>query len=386
MSVFGIVAEWNPLHDGHVRLIEEAKRLGAEAVVAVMSGHAVQRGMPALADRYSRAEAAVRSGVDLVLELPFPYCAAGAEFFASGALQVLSPYATDLIFGSECGDLSALERASALCSTPECDRAYRERIADEGCAGAYFSLLQEQTGFSLGSNDTLGVAYLNANRTLPSPLSAHTLRRTGSSYRSEQIEENASSTALRAMLARGEQSALASHMPPSAFDRLCRDQKNGMLTHEDRFWETALTFYRLQRADTLADIADADGGIADRLCTMAHKAATGKEYAALLSTKRYTDARLRRAVLFGMTGVTMADLRRTPTHTRLLAANETGRAILSARRKQEGILPVITKPADVPKDRQAALSDRMDAIFSLCLTSRRPTGHWQKAMPYIEGQ
>ena len=85
--IYGMICEWNPLHTGHVRLIREAKQRGAEGIVCVMSGNTVQRGELAVTDRYLRAEAAIRCGADLVLELPFPFCSGSAESFAKGGPQ-----------------------------------------------------------------------------------------------------------------------------------------------------------------------------------------------------------------------------------------------------------------------------------------------------------
>ena len=100
MKTTGIVCEFNPFHNGHARLLAEAKRRGAEAVVCVMSGNAVQRGELAIVDPYTRAEIALRCGADLVLELPYPWSASSAEGFAKAAVHVLADYADAILFGN----------------------------------------------------------------------------------------------------------------------------------------------------------------------------------------------------------------------------------------------------------------------------------------------
>ena len=112
MADLGIICEVNPLHGGHQYLIESARKMGAERIVCVMSGNTVQRGEFAIADRYARAETLIRSGADLVLELPFPWSAGSAERFARGGLSILRHFCDGVIFGSECGDADALAEAA----------------------------------------------------------------------------------------------------------------------------------------------------------------------------------------------------------------------------------------------------------------------------------
>ena len=133
LRVTGIITEYNPLHTGHVHLLEEVRRLLGEdtAVVCAMSGDFVQRGDLAVLRRQSRAAAAVRSGADLVLELPLPWAAAPAERFADGGVQVLlgTGVADTLAFGSECGDGAALRRLAAVLLSAEFPALLKEELA-----------------------------------------------------------------------------------------------------------------------------------------------------------------------------------------------------------------------------------------------------------------
>ena len=114
MSVFGIVSEFNPFHLGHEYLIRSARDMGADSVVCVMSGNATQRGELAITDKYTRAEAALCGGADLVLELPFPWSSASAESFALAGISVLNSFCDTVIFGSECGDIELLKKIAEL--------------------------------------------------------------------------------------------------------------------------------------------------------------------------------------------------------------------------------------------------------------------------------
>ena len=114
MKITGIICEYNPLHNGHLYQIQQVRKNGAEAIVAVMSGNFMQRGDVAVMDKFTRAKLAVESGVDLVIELPVPYAVAPAEVFALGGVALLSALSnvTEISFGSECGDLELLRQAA----------------------------------------------------------------------------------------------------------------------------------------------------------------------------------------------------------------------------------------------------------------------------------
>ncbi len=124
MSVFCIICEFNPLHNGHKFLLRRARELGAEKIVCIMSGNATQRGELAITDKYLRAEAAVKCGADLVLELPFPWCASSADFFAVAGVNIAAAVGDTLLFGSECANVEFLRRAAECCEGSEFGEMY----------------------------------------------------------------------------------------------------------------------------------------------------------------------------------------------------------------------------------------------------------------------
>ena len=160
MARFGIICEYNPLHSGHVYHMERARAAGADEIVCVMSGNYVQRGEPALLHKYARAEAAIAAGADLVVELPFPYAAAGAEFFACGGVAAAAAFGCDtLFFGSESNDIDRLQCLAAAALSPEFKQKYQALIKTNiGTAAAYAKALSEVTGLNASalSNDLLG--------------------------------------------------------------------------------------------------------------------------------------------------------------------------------------------------------------------------------------
>jgi len=392
VAVFGIVSEFNPFHKGHEYLVSEARRLGASAVVAVMSGNATQRGELAICDKYARAEAAVECGADLVLELPFPFSASSAEIFAKGGISVLSHFCDTVIFGSECSDVDLISQAAEFASSEEFRTLYREKLtAGEQSAAAYIELIKERTGRELSSNDILGVEYIKAAKKIAPSLKFVTIKRQGGEYRSNIATADGtpdSAMAIRKILREGRLDELSVRLPEATFRVLARAVNNGEIIDEKKYFEAARLFFRLTIPAALDGTPCLEGGIAERVCRAAHESASGEEFFSLAVTKRYTDAKLRRGILFALTGVKTEDTSKAPEYTNLLAANERGRELLSANKKRGGIR-VITKPADAAEiggdsaARQRELSLSLDTVYSYCLDKSLPSGALVKKKPYI---
>ena len=191
MKSVGIICECNPFHSGHRYLIEQARMHGADCIVCVMSGYFTQRGEAAIADPYARARALLKGGADLVLELPYPYSSASAEFFASAGVSILSRLSVDeLWFGSECGDIGLLSRGAEIAMSDEFLQRYGQSTAGTGgTAQAYFDCLCEQLGktVELSSNDILGIAYLCAVKRQCASVKPITVKRLGSAYLEREL-------------------------------------------------------------------------------------------------------------------------------------------------------------------------------------------------------
>lgn len=392
VAVFGIVSEFNPFHKGHKYIVDEAKRLGASAVVAVMSGNATQRGELAICDKYARAEMAVRCGADLVIELPFPFSSSSAEIFAGGGISVLSHFCDTVIFGSECGDIDLLSQAAEFASSEEFRAAYNERLTTgEQSAAAYIELIKERVGRELSSNDILGVEYIKAAKKIAPTLNFVTVKRQGGEYRSDVSTADGtpdSAMAIRKILRKGSLDELSVRLPEATFGVLSSAINNGEIIDEKKYYEAARLFFRLTSPKLFEGTSCLEGGIAERICRVSHESATGEEFFVSLSTKRYTDAKLRRGILFALTGVKCEDLCVLPAYTNLLAARDVGRELLSKNKKQGGIC-VVTKPADAAMlgdeaaVRQRELSETLDSVYTYCLERSRSSGALMKKKPYI---
>lgn len=409
MRSSGVICEFNPFHGGHAYLLSRMRELvGPDGcVVCLMSGRFVQRGEAAMADPYLRAETALAGGVDLVLELPFPQSAGSAEFFASGGVNILSRLGVDsLAFGSERGDLSLLTAAAEAVSSPAFGEAYADICnTGMGTAAAYAEALRRVCPTELptnfpSSNELLGIAYICALKQYegvsghaPTP---HTVPRLGAGYREDTLSLDGfpSATALRSVIREASSDPLSLEaildgtMPGDSLNILM----NALRAEEaplsnDRLLSFFHTFYRIKSPEDFKGYAEMGGGLANHICHRAHETATPEEFFKSLRTKYYTDARLRRALLFGALGVTEQDLKATPVYTTLLAANERGCAFLKEWRKEskdnpDGLL-IVTKPADAPEGRQKELSGQADALFTLCYPTPLAAGELMRKSPII---
>ena len=398
MQTTGIICEYNPMHSGHMHQLRVARDAGADCIVLVMSGLFTERGEFAVLDKYARAEMALRAGADLVLELPYPFSAGSAEYFATAGVGILSRLSVDtLCFGSERGDGAFLERAAETA----CSEAFRAAFAEAGKSGvgsasAYFNLLSAHMGVSeFGSNDVLGVEYLKAIRSLRASIKPFVIRREGAAYHAEDVTEGVhpSATAIRNAIFSGgeaesaEQYECLSGLPLAVTEVYRRAVERGLApVHPASAASAILGFYRMQSPSHLHGIAEMHGGLAERICRAAREAATLPDFYARAATKKYTDSRVRRAILYGMTGVTEEDLKAAPAYVNLLGATAAGRTFLSEYRRKKGAdLPVITRPAAILDSeanaafrRQAELQLRAEALYTLAFPVPQAAGRFLK--------
>ena len=413
MGASGVICEFNPFHNGHAYLLSRMReQVGEEGcVICLMSGRFVQRGEAAMADPYLRGEMALAGGADLVLELPFPWSAGSAEHFAAAGVELLSHLDVDSItFGSECGNVSLLRRAASAPSDPRFGEVYAALCRrGMGTAVAYTEALRqvsEEQGAPLpegfpSSNDLLGIAYLRALNRITERYGhapeAVVIPRLGSGYREEALSAGAypSATAIRLLLREAAcdpyalEAMLTGTMPDGALDILLAGIRREEIPLEgDRLLSFYHALYRLKKPSDTEGFAEWGGGLAGHICRHARESATSTDFFQALRTKQYTDARIRRALLFGAVGVTETDLRASPAYTTLLAANSKGCAYLKAWQKahKEDLSPpvtVVTKPADAPTGRQKELSELADGLFTLCFPTPRAAGDLYRRRPQI---
>ena len=392
MKTVAIISEFNPFHNGHRYLVDEARRHFGEdtCIIALMSGNYTQRGDVAVADKFTRAAAAVAGGVDLVLEIPFPFSASSAEFFANAGVSMAASLGIvdALAFGSESGDLEALSEVAAGLLSPAFDEALQKALSAFPECGhpalvqRTYAALYGEAGAALLSdpNNILAIRYLVANRGLSTPLEVFTVKRRGG-YHDPSLGEYASASAIRHALTVDRESASPS-MPPASSKILQEAVASGIApAHLDRLGSILLSFFRL------APCREGDD-IGHRLHAAALRAADFEEFLTLVATKRYTNAHLRRTMWHRYFGITSADLRSSPAYTQILGANAKGRAALR-RASRLSSIALLTKPADaraLPEEaaRQAAVSQRADLLYPLAMPTPVAGDSGMKAAPYCE--
>ena len=377
MKNVGIICEYNPLHGGHKYMIESLRAMGAERIICLMSGNSVQRGDLAVIPKNRRALSAVEAGADAVFELPFPYSAAGAEYFASAGVDILNRLGVDTIaFGSETGDVGKLcevvKRAELF--VPSADKSI-------GTAADYFSAL----GKDYAPNDILGIEYLKAGRKIAPDVEFVTVKRAGAGYYGEAEKgDYPSATELRRAIAEGRLSEYdEKQLPPESRRAIKNAAAEGEIAYLRNIESAVLSFWRLCDAEKVSECAECGGGVAERIMSAARSSASLEEMLGKMATKRYTDSRLRRAVLFGMTGVKRWDLKERAAYVNLLAANESGLAFVSGIKEIE----VLSKPSRIPEGvraiRQFTLSARLDSLYTLAMSSPRESGTFLRQSPTI---
>ena len=330
MKIVGIIAEYNPFHNGHQYHIDQAlQKTGADAAVILMSGDFVQRGAPAIAPKHLRAKAALLGGASLILELPVLFSCGSAELFARGAVSIFNSLGciSYLCFGSECGDIKKLNRlARILSEEPE---VYRQLLQDELRKGRPFPQAR-QTALSVyakdpslaeilsSPNNTLGIEYLKALRYFKSPIQPFAIPREGSGYNDTDLCETFSSaTAIRnrilnPSLPEDAFSSVAGQLPPASSDLLRKNYQSSLPVTQDDF--SLLLKYRLlcESASSLTDYLDVSKGLANRIINQRNDFATWSSFCDLLKTRELTYTRISRALLHILLGIKKDTFRHEP--------------------------------------------------------------------------
>lgn len=366
MNICGIVAEYNPFHNGHLYQLQKAKELAnADYTIIIMGGNFMQRGTPAIMDKYTRAKVALSCGADLVIELPSYYSTGSAEYFALGAVSLLEKLGavTHICFGSECGDINLLQKITGILleeslefqnclqshlrsgeTYPSARTAALIKIAPE--LSANISVLNSP-------NNILGIEYIKNIMKLESSITPLTTKRYGSGYHDMRLGINQSSaTALRQALWSGVKiSELASQLPEQSFHILEDYFQNNELIHLNDFSE--ILYYKLlaERDTGFTDYVDVSQALSDRICNNLYNFDGYEAFCDLLKTREVTYSRISRCLYHILLNMRKSDLDSyinelgvTP-YARVLGFKKEASPLLSEIDKYTSI-PLITKLAD----------------------------------------
>lgn len=365
MQITGIVCEYNPLHLGHKKQLDLLRSQG-HGIVCVMSGNFVQRGHPAIFDKMHRAKAAVLSGADLVIELPINYALSSAEGFAAGGVQILSKLCDNICFGAETADTDALiAAAKALLS-----REFSEKLRVHLDAGRSFPAARQAAVADCGldgvlletPNNILAVEYCKAILSQNTTLTPLPIHRAGSYHDTAADAADPSATAVRQLLQTG--AAWQNFVPTEAAHVF----ENAPI-HTLQKGETAI-LSRLRTMDDadFAALPFGSEGLWRKLMHASREMADLEQIAAATKSKRYTRTRIDRMILCAYLGFTEQMLQSQAPYARVLAFNDTGRAIL-AKAKDCGYFINIGQHTGHSFE---ALEHRATALYGLMADTTEP--------------
>ena len=403
MRTVAVICEYNPFHDGHKHHIDSIRREFGEdtAIIAIMSGSFTQRGEIAIADKGTRARAAVDCGVNLVLELPFPFCISSAEHFAKAGVSIIASLGVvDCIsFGSECGNAELITKTARITLSEEYqsllhDLCRSSNHADLGypklCELALSEIAKGEDIAPLTPNNILAIEYAKALISGGyNEISIHTVKREGAGYNDTDISTPGfkSASAIREALYRGEENAL-SFTPEKAREAYAAAVlEGGLPCLGERLSVAAISNLRIDPSSESL-IGDADDGLYKRLKDASLKTNSIDGLVRLTETKKFTKARIRRVIWYSLLGVTSSELRETPHYTQVLAMDKVGQSRLKSIGKH-GKITVLTKPTATAGMSEAALAQyersmRAEAIFQLSRPVFADGSLAYKFTPYVK--
>lgn len=368
MKVVGLVTEYNPFHNGHLHhLLESKKTTGATHSIAVMSGHFLQRGEPAIVDKWSRAKAAVESGVDLVLELPTLFACASAEYFAYGSIALLDQLniVDHVCFGSEDGSLDEMDKIATLLVSKNIP--LENDISRHLKEGLSYPKARELSinkaigdAFTFKPNNILGIEYLKALKTLNSSILPTTIKRVQADYMSLELKGTiASATGIRKQLQEEQNIHSVTTFIPKATQKMIEDSKSKLI-YKDHLTNLLLYKIRSSTADDLRSIHDVTEGIENKIIKVAQQATSYDALVDGIVSKRYTRTRIQRILIKILLNIRKDVLGKNnsllPKYARILAFNNKGQELIK-RIKKISDLPLITNINKIQLD-----SDALDML------------------------
>ena len=367
MRIAGIIAEYNPFHNGHAWHIAETRRMtGCDYVVASMAGHFTQRGDPAILSKWARARMALACGADAVVELPAMFAVRPADAFARGGVMTLGGLGVDVLsFGSETDDLGLIATLVGIVENEPksvSDTIKRRLDLGEAYPRARGEAIEEALGLPAGTtnrpNLTLAVEYARAVKTLYPDMALCAVRRRGE-YHDSTTGPMASATAIRSALARGDMQTAMMAIPDAARPYFRPDAMHAM---DDML----MMRLRDMTEGELCALPEAAEGLDRRLWRLCRTHSSRDALVDALKCKRYTRARLCRMLtqaLIGMTREMIAN-HPVPTYARLIGARRGAEPLLTelSRRAQ---IPVAASPQSIREDPIFALECRATDLWAL---------------------
>lgn len=348
MKIAAIIAEYNPFHNGHAYHILKTRSLGYSHIVAIMSGNTVQRGDIAVLDAHARAEAAIKGGANLVIELPPPYsCASAADFAISGVdIAKRLGAVSALSFGSECGDTDALISCAGAMEDVDGNKIKAAIAAGLTYPAAIAATMEKSGELLQGANNTLAIEYIKALK--GSGIEPITVKRTTPHDHDLCFGSFASASHIRSLLKNNEDASR--FIPDTCSESVCFSDRSFIEAIEKPilFRLSAMTPEEIKAAPYMSD------GVGERIARNVMSCSSLSELYSKAKTRNVTHARVRRAILLAALGVKAEDMSAPPPYARVLAADKNGLEILSSC-KLSASIPISTSLKELSKASEHAL-------------------------------
>ncbi|EDL64740.1 nucleotidyltransferase [Bacillus sp. SG-1] len=379
MKAAGVIVEYNPFHNGHFHHLSETRKMtNADLIIAVMSGNFLQRGEPAIVSKWSRTKMALKSGADIVIELPYAFATQHAEVFARGSVTLLDAMkCSAFCFGSESGNINAFE--DTVKYLDENDQEYNAFVQEyikmgmsypSALSKAFHSLNKDSLVDLSLPNNILGYHYIQARNSIGSNMKAYTLGRKNANYHDENFTDDtiASATSIRREIRKknGNVGSIHSFIPEATMEEIKAYQDTYGVLHD---WERYFPFlkYRIlsSSGEQLRDIYEIEEGIENRFKAAMQTSSSFQEFMERVKTKRYTWTRLQRMALHILTNTTKKEMNTglSPTYIRLLGMTAAGRQYLNLHKK-ELCLPLISKLGGTDQE-QVSLDIRASEVYAM---------------------
>lgn len=379
--VIGVVAEYNPFHNGHYYHLQATKEItGAEYCVAVISGNFTQRGDTSIVNKWAKAYMAICGGADLVIELPTVYSISSAENFASGAVKILDNLkVVDAIsFGAEANDLATLNNiANVLYEEPkaytnilshELKKGISYPAARENALMMYLNDIKRYANTLSSPNNILAIEYLKALKIQKSKLEPIMIRRKKVYYNDNKIVDDfASATAIRKLLQGGEYANLRKVIPRSSYTIIGQEsRKGGMVLSLAKYEKEIIYALRKMTVEEIADLPDVSEGLQFAIKNAANEANNLKDLISNIKSKRYTQTRIQRILLYALLGIDkklMENSRKVVPYVRVLGFTQKGKSLLSEISRRNPKLNIITslkKYMDQNQNKNKVLAEMLE--------------------------
>ena len=369
-KVLGIIAEYNPFHNGHLYHLKSSKKLTqTDYTVAIISGNFTQRGSTSIIDKWSKTKMALENGIDLVIELPVLYSISSAENFADGAIKILNSLGIIdyLSFGSETSDIDILKNISEILYnepidykkllTKELDKGLSFPKARENALLGYIKSssnnikfdIEKYTNIISSPNNILGIEYLKALKKYQSNIKPICIERTGTNYNSTDISTKnsiannsicndltaiGSATAIRGLIKSKNYETIKDLVPSSSYSLLMACLNDGYIVPDLNIFEKEI-FYILRKmsVEEIASLPDVSEGLEFSIKKAANSCNNIDDFLNIVKSKRYTVTRLQRILLYALLNISKKDIELSKKiekpYVRILGFNENGKRLVS---------------------------------------------------------